>query len=135
MFRRPPISTRTDTLCPYSALFRAAVIRNGDGPAALLVAGNHGDEYEGQIALRDLARTLEPAAVTGTVIVVPGLNFPAVRAAVRCSPVDGGNMNRSFPGRPDGTVTQMIAHYVATVLVPRADLVLDLHSEIGRAHV
>src|SRR3546814_3956700 len=37
-------------------------------------------------------------------------------------------MNRSFPGRPDGTVTQMIAHYVATVLVPRADLVLDLHS-------
>src|SRR3546814_14621900 len=78
-----------------------AGIRNGDGPTALLVAGNHGDEYEGQIALRDLARTLEPAAVTGTVIVVPGLNFPAVRAAVRCSPVDGGNMNRSFPGRPE----------------------------------
>src|SRR3546814_6849872 len=103
MFRRPPISTRTDTLCPYSALFRAAVIRNGDGPAALLVAGNHGDEYEGQIALRDLARTLEPAAVTGTVIVVPGLNFPAVRAAVRCSPVDGGNMNRSFPRSEEHT--------------------------------
>src|SRR3546814_7692783 len=38
------------------------------------------------------------------------------------------NMNRSFPGRPDGTITRMIAHYVATVLVPRADLVLDLHS-------
>ena len=105
-----------------------AVIRNGDGPTALLVAGNHGDEYEGQIALRDLARTLDPAEVTGTVIVLPGLNFPAVRAAVRCSPVDGGNMNRAFPGRPDATVTPMIAHYVATVLVPRADLVLDLHS-------
>src|SRR3546814_20797409 len=43
-------------------------------------------------------------------------------------PIYGGNMNRSFPGRPDGTGTQMIAHYVATVLVPRADLVLDLHS-------
>jgi len=105
-----------------------AVIRNGDGPTALLVAGNHGDEYEGQIALRDLARSLDPDEVTGTVIVLPGLNFPAVRAAVRCSPVDGGNMNRAFPGRPDGTVTPMIAHYVATVLVPRADLVLDLHS-------
>ena len=104
------------------------VIRNGDGPCALLVAGNHGDEYEGQIALRDLARDLDPTQVTGTVIVLPGLNFPAVRAATRCSPVDGGNMNRSFPGRAYGTVTQMIAHYVATVLVPRADLVLDLHS-------
>ncbi len=105
-----------------------AVIRNGDGPCALLVAGNHGDEYEGQVALRDLARTLDPSEVTGTVLVLPGLNYPAVRAATRCSPIDGGNMNRSFPGRADGTVTQMIAHYVATVLVPRADLVLDLHS-------
>lgn len=105
-----------------------AVIRNGDGPCALLIAGNHGDEYEGQIALHDLARGLDPSEVTGSVIVLPGLNFPAVRAAARCSPIDGGNMNRSFPGRPDGTVTAMIAHYVATVLVPRADLVLDLHS-------
>lgn len=105
-----------------------AVIRNGDGPVALLVAGNHGDEYEGQIALRDLARTLDPSEITGTVLVLPGLNYPAVRAATRCSPIDGGNMNRSFPGRADGTITQMIAHYVATVLVPRADLVLDLHS-------
>ena len=105
-----------------------AVIRNGDGPCALLVAGNHGDEYEGQIALRDLARTLDPVEVSGTVIVLPGLNYPAVRSANRCSPIDGGNMNRSFPGQPDGTITQMIAHYVATVLVPRADLVLDLHS-------
>src|SRR3546814_19265940 len=82
-----------------------AVIRNGDGPTALLVAGNHGDEYEGQIALRDLARTLEPAAVTGTVSVVTGLNFTAVRAAVRCQQADGGNLNRSFPCRPDGNVT------------------------------
>ena len=105
-----------------------AAIRNGDGPTALLVAGNHGDEYEGQIALRDLALRLDPAEVTGTVIVLPGLNHPAVRAAARCSPIDGGNMNRSFPGRADGGVTAMIAHYVATVLVPRADLVVDLHS-------
>lgn len=104
------------------------VIRNGDGPTALLIAGNHGDEYEGQIALRDLARSLDPVGVTGTVIILPGLNFPAVRAATRCSPIDGGNMNRSFPGSADGAVTSMIAHYVATVLVPRADLVLDLHS-------
>lgn len=105
-----------------------AVIRNGEGPTALLIAGNHGDEYEGQIALRDLARTLEPEAVAGTVIVLPGMNFPAVRAATRCSPIDGVNMNRAFPGHADGSVTQMITHYVATVLVPRADLVLDLHS-------
>ena len=56
------------------------------------------------------------------------MNLPAFAAGRRCSPIDGGNMNRSFPGRPDGTVTQKIAHYIASRLVPLADIVLDYHS-------
>lgn len=98
------------------------------GPTALLIAGNHGDEYEGQIALRRLMQETDPGAVSGTVIVLPAMNFPAVRAGLRCSPIDGGNMNRAFPGRRDGTITEIIAHYVTTRLVARADVVLDLHS-------
>lgn len=111
-----------------SVMMPIAVIRNGDGPVALLTGGNHGDEYEGPLALYELARTLDPATVSGTVIIVPALNYPAFRAGTRTSPIDGGNMNRSFPGRPDGTVTQKIADYVYRHLLPRADLVLDFHS-------
>ncbi|MFV0513234.1 MAG: N(2)-acetyl-L-2,4-diaminobutanoate deacetylase DoeB [Jhaorihella sp.] len=105
-----------------------SVIANGPGPTALLSGGNHGDEYEGPIALQELAATLRPDDVTGRVIILPMMNLPAFAAGRRCSPIDGGNMNRSFPGRPDGTVTQKIAHFIASRLVPLADIVLDYHS-------
>jgi len=106
----------------------AGVIRGGPGPTALLVAGNHGDEWEGQIALTELFQKLDPAEVRGCVIVLPALNLPASLASTRTSSLDGGNLNRLFPGRVDGSVTEEIAHYVATELIPRADLVCDLHS-------
>lgn len=111
-----------------SVMIPLAVIRNGEGPTALLTGGNHGDEYEGPLALFDLARTLDPATVSGTVIIVPAMNYPAFRAGTRTSPIDKGNLNRSFPGRPDGTVTEKIADYFQRELLPRADFVLDFHS-------
>jgi N-alpha-acetyl-L-2,4-diaminobutyrate deacetylase len=111
-----------------SVMIPIAVIRGGDGPTALLTGANHGDEYEGPIALFDLARTLDPAALTGSVIILPALNFPAFRAATRTSPIDRGNLNRSFPGSPTGSVTEKIADYVTRELLPRADIVLDFHS-------
>lgn len=111
-----------------SVMVPITVIANGDGPTALLTGGNHGDEYEGPIALQGLAASLSPRDVRGRVIVLPMMNMPAFAAGRRCSPVDGANMNRSFPGRPDGTVTQKLCHYVATELVPPADVVLDFHS-------
>jgi N2-acetyl-L-2,4-diaminobutanoate deacetylase len=111
-----------------SVMIPIAVVRNGDGPTALLTGGNHGDEYEGPIALFDLARTLDITAVSGTVIIVPAMNYPAFQAGTRTSPIDKGNMNRSYPGKPDGTVTQKIADYFTRELLPRADVVLDFHS-------
>ncbi|NOX39503.1 MAG: N-alpha-acetyl diaminobutyric acid deacetylase DoeB [Alphaproteobacteria bacterium] len=104
------------------------IIGNGTGPTALLSGANHGDEYEGPLALLDLARTLEPSEVSGRLIIVPFLNFPAFRAGKRTSPIDAGNMNRAFPGRPDGTITEKIADYVQRYLLPMADIVLDFHS-------
>jgi len=104
------------------------VIANGNGPTALLTGANHGDEYEGPIALQDLAATLDPSEVTGRVIILPMMNQPAFAAGTRCSPIDGANMNRSFPGRADGSVTQKICHYIASELVALADIVLDFHS-------
>ena len=111
-----------------SVMIPIAVLRGGDGPTALLTGANHGDEYEGPIALFDLARTLDPAELSGTVIIVPALNLPAFRAGTRTSPIDRGNLNRSFPGSPTGGVTQKIADYVTRALLPRADIVLDVHS-------
>lgn len=104
------------------------VVRNGAGPTALLTGGNHGDEYEGPLALAELAQTLGTGAVRGRVIIIPFMNHPAFVAGTRVSPLDAMNMNRVFPGRPDGTPTEKIADYFQRVLLPMADLVLDFHS-------
>ncbi len=104
------------------------VIRNGAGPTALFVSGNHGDEYEGQVALGNLAKSLDPKQIKGRVILLPTANFPAAMAGRRTSPIDDGNLNRSFPGDPDGGVTRQIAHYIESVLIPMADVICDLHS-------
>jgi len=105
-----------------------SVIKNGDGPTVLLTGANHGDEYEGAIALSKLRHTLTPADVSGRVIMVPALNLPAFRAGARTSPIDGGNMNRCFPGNARGTITEMIAHYVTTRFISVADVVVDIHA-------
>ncbi|SDD61172.1 N(2)-acetyl-L-2,4-diaminobutanoate deacetylase DoeB [Rhodospira trueperi] len=104
------------------------VLKNGLGPSVLLTGGTHGDEYEGPLALVDLVLNLDPATISGRIIVLPFLNYPAFRAGRRTSPIDDGNLNRMFPGAPDGTVTQKIADYVQRYLLPMSDLVLDLHA-------
>ena len=104
------------------------VIANGDGPTALLTGANHGDEYEGPVALMDLALNLKAGEVSGRVIIVPMMNYPAFLAGTRTSPIDSGNMNRLFPGNPGGTVTQKIADYFQRTMLPMADYVLDIHS-------
>ncbi|WP_438816405.1 N(2)-acetyl-L-2,4-diaminobutanoate deacetylase DoeB [Taklimakanibacter lacteus] len=111
-----------------SVMIPITVARNGKGPTALLTGANHGDEYEGPVALMDLAYRIDPAKLSGRVIIVPAMNYPAFRAATRTSPIDRGNMNRSFPGRPDGTVTEKIADYFERILAPMADLVVDIHA-------
>ena len=92
------------------------------------MAGNHGDEFEGQVALAKLAHALRPEQVTGRIIILPMANAPAARAGRRNSPVDGLNLNRCFPGDANGSPTEMIAHYIETVLLPQCDAVIDVHS-------
>lgn len=111
-----------------SVMIPITVIKQGDGPTALLTGANHGDEYEGPVALQHLALTLDPSTVSGRIIIVPAFNYPAFQAGRRTSPIDQGNLNRSFPGRPDGTVTEKIADYFQRTLIPMADVVLDFHS-------
>lgn len=122
--------------CPYSTHESAygwlpipiASLRNGSGPTVLIVGGNHGDEYEGQITVARLCRELPIEAVSGQLILLPVANLPAAVAGCRVSPLDRGNLNRSFPGDPDGGPTAAIAYYIESELVARADFVIDLHS-------
>jgi predicted deacylase len=105
-----------------------AVIKNGHGPTVYLGAGNHGDEYEGQITLVRLIRELDPGRIQGRLIILPAENLPAALAGQRCSPIDDGNLNRSFPGDPDGRPTAAIAQFIESVLLPMCGAVVDLHS-------
>lgn len=109
-------------------LIPIVVINNGEGPTVLFTGGNHGDEFEGPISLLKLAGELQAEDVHGRVIIMPGLNYPALRVGTRLSPIDGRNMNRAFPGDRDGSLTPMIAHYVYHALLPLADVVVDMHS-------
>jgi predicted deacylase len=105
-----------------------AVLSGGDGPTVLLIAGTHGDEYEGQILLQELIRSVDPDDVTGRLIILPALNIAAVREGSRVSSVDRVNLNRALPGRADGGPAQQIASIVAGELIPMADFVMDIHS-------
>jgi predicted deacylase len=65
-----------------------AVVANGNGPSVLVTAGVHGDEYEGLVITRKLIAELLPEAISGRIVIMPGLNWPAVRARRRVSPID-----------------------------------------------
>ncbi len=105
-----------------------AVIANGHGPTVILQGGCHGDEYEGPIVLGEILRDLDPSAIQGRLIILPAINVAAVDAGRRTSPVDGLNMNRTYPGDPAGTITQQISAYVTDVIYPMGDAFIDLHS-------
>jgi N-alpha-acetyl-L-2,4-diaminobutyrate deacetylase len=111
-----------------SILMPVSVFQNGKGPTVLLTGGSHGDEYEGPIALMNLVRSLDIGQISGRVIVIPALNYPAVKTGTRLSPIDGRNMNRTFPGRAGGTVTEMIADFVQRFILPLCDAAVDIHA-------
>ena len=110
------------------------LIANGKGPTALLIAGVHGDEFEGPAALMRMVHSLSAEHIKGRLIILPTFNKPAVDESSRVSPLDQVNMNRAFPGDPNGGPSHMLAHYVETVLMPKCDLVIDLHTG-GKASV
>lgn len=109
-------------------------LKRGAGPVVLMFGGTHGDEFEGPAALMRLSNDLDVGEITGQIIIVPALNTPALQDASRVSPIDGVNLNRAFPGNPTGGVTEQIAYYVETELLPLADAAIDLHSG-GKASV
>jgi predicted deacylase len=112
----------------WSNLFVPIVcIRNGDGPTALVLGGNHGDEPEGPVAALNLARETRVEDVRGRLIVIPCLSPDATRAFTRLWP-SGANFNRSFPGSPSGPPDLQLADYLTRFVIPISDVVCDIHS-------
>lgn len=100
-----------------------------DGPVLAVTGAVHGDELEGPLALSSLLASLgEGDELRGTLIVVPVSNPEATAAAVRCTPADGANLARTFPGKPDGTITESIAALLTEHVINKATHLIDLHS-------
>lgn len=102
------------------------------GPVLALIAGNHGYEYAPIIALQNLLPQLDPKQLAGTVIMVHVANMPSfLRRTIYYSPIDGKNLNRMYPGKRDGTISERIAYQITKEAIERADYVLDLHCGDG----
>lgn len=100
----------------------------GDGPTLGLVAGIHGDEPLGVETLRRFVGELDHDSFAGELVVLPVANAYAFQSLTRNTPLDMSNLNRVFPGDPDGMLTDQLAHAIVNVLVPPCDYLIDLHS-------
>ena len=100
-----------------------------DGPRLTVLAGVHGCEYAPMAAVRRWTRALAGRELRGSVRAVPVLNLPAFRARTPfVVPDDGKNLNRCFPGNPDGTVADRLAHAAFTQLIVGSDALIDVHA-------
>lgn len=99
-----------------------------DGPQLTVISGVHGCEYASMAGVRRWAAALDPARLRGRVRVVPVLNITGFRArAPFVVPEDGKNLNRCFPGNPDGTLAERLAHAAFTEFILGADGLVDAH--------
>jgi N2-acetyl-L-2,4-diaminobutanoate deacetylase len=97
-------------------------------PGVAVFGGTHGNEWEGQVAVKRLCADLNPKELCGRVMLVPQLSESACRANTRTSPLDGVNMNRAFPGNPRGSISYRISNFVKSRIFPQVGVVLDIHS-------
>jgi N-alpha-acetyl-L-2,4-diaminobutyrate deacetylase len=111
-----------DVKIPFSVLRGSS-----ESPRVVILAGVHGDEYEGVAALQRMVRDLDPRELTGTLIIAPVVNPQAFAAGMRRNPVDQADLNRSFPGAPDGSVSTRLARLILDELIDGAAAMLSLH--------
>lgn len=102
------------------------------GPTLALIAGTHGSEVAPIVALQRLRAALDPAELRGTLLIVHVANMPSfLGRTIYYSPTDRKNLNRVYPGRVDGTVSERIAHAITSEIIARADYVVDMHAGDG----
>jgi hypothetical protein len=98
------------------------------GPVLALVSGAHGTEYASIIALEKVIERLDPAALSGTVIIIPLVNVRSFEQKIaHVNPVDHKSMNGFYPGKMDGTQTERASYVITKQVVERCDHLIDLH--------
>ena len=98
------------------------------GPVLALVSGAHGTEYASVIAIEKLIQALDPAQVSGTVVLLPLVNIQSFQQKVpHVNPVDGKSMNRFYPGKQDGTQTERDSWLITKQVIERCDYLIDYH--------
>ena len=126
------VITVPDGVDPGTSIPITVVSGAGDGPVLALVAGIHGSEPSPIIALQRVRAELDPAVLTGTVILVQIANPPSfTHRTIYRGPWDGKNLNRAFPGRADGTASERIAYAITTQVIDQCDCLVDMHSGDG----
>jgi predicted deacylase len=105
-----------------------SVTSQHDGPTVAILAGIHGDEYEGVIAALSLARELPGELLSGTVKIISPAHPAAWQSCSRISPIDDANLARVFPGYQNGSATEQVAHVITEQVIKHADVLIDLHS-------
>ncbi|MGH9811673.1 MAG: M14 family metallopeptidase [Candidatus Acidiferrales bacterium] len=126
-FLEVPAGTDAGTRIPVTVIHGAK-----PGPVLALIAGTHGYEYAPIIALQRVRGQIDPAQLSGTVILVHVANMPSfLGRTIYYSPIDGKNLNRVYPGKADGTVSERIAYAITTEVIDRADAVVDVHCGDG----
>jgi uncharacterized protein len=106
-----------------------------EGPTIWVHGCIHGDEFGGAASIIRFFQELEVSELRGTFVGVPVTNLPSFKGWSRISPLDGANLNRIFPGNPNGTYSQRLAHLLLSSIKENADYVLDLHSGGIALHV
>jgi predicted deacylase len=100
---------------------------HAERPLVVVIAGVHGDEYDGISTCIELVKTLRLKPPEASVLVVPVANLEAYEAQQRHTPIDGLDLNRVFPGNRQGSFSEKLAHLIFDSIISQADLVLSLH--------
>lgn len=107
----------------------AYVLRGKEtGPTLAITAGIHCAEYPGIAAALRVAQETDPAELRGTLIILPLVNTPGFfERSMYTNPRDNKNINRTFPGKADGSPSERVTHFLTTELIKHADAYIDLH--------
>lgn len=123
----PPAGGDQGTTIPFTIVNGAR-----PGPVLALVAGTHGMEYAPILAAQRLRERIDPKSLRGTVVLVHVANMPSfLGRTIYYSPADGKNLNRVFPGKADGTLSERIAYALTRDVIERATHVVDMHCGDG----
>lgn len=99
-----------------------------EGPIFTIVAGVHGYEYPPIVALQRLMSSINPKELHGTLLIIPIANAASFyKRSPFLNPIDNKNLNTAFPGSEKGSITDKIAHWITTQVIPISNVFLDVH--------